>query len=72
MVLVLHKLVQHATLTGLIPDSAYTAQVHAVCAPGDTSGASPASSFTTSCTASVAPTNENFDARVLCMLVTGS
>jgi len=51
-----------ASLTGLTPNTAYTYQVHAICAVGDTSAASPASSFTTSCTASVAPTNETFDA----------
>ena len=52
----------NASLTGLTPNTTYTYQVHAICAVGDTSAASPASSFTTSCTASVAPTNETFDA----------
>jgi hypothetical protein len=51
-----------SSLTGLTPNTAYTYQVHAICAVGDTSAASPASSFTTSCSASVAPTNETFDA----------
>ena len=45
-----------------MPNTAYTAQVHAVCAPGDTSAASPAITFTTLCNASLAPTNETFDA----------
>jgi hypothetical protein len=45
-----------SSLTGLTPNTAYTYQVHAICAVGDTSAASPASSFTTSCSASVAPT----------------
>ena len=41
-----------------MPNMAYTAQVHAVCAPGDTSAASPAITFNTLCNASLAPTNE--------------
>jgi hypothetical protein len=51
-----------ASLTGLMANTAYTCQVHAVCAPGDTSAASPAMSFTTSCNVAMAPTNETFDA----------
>ncbi|MEJ6754756.1 MAG: hypothetical protein QNK57_06230, partial [Flavobacteriales bacterium] len=51
-----------ASLTGLMSNTAYTYQVHAICAVGDTSAASPATSFNTSCTAALAPTNETFDA----------
>jgi len=51
-----------ASLTGLMANTAYTCQVHAVCAPGDTSAASPAMSFTTLCNVAMAPTNETFDA----------
>ncbi len=51
-----------ANLTGLMPNTAYSAQVHAVCAPGDTSAASPAITFNTLCNAALAPTNETFDA----------
>jgi len=51
-----------ASLTGLMSNTAYTAQVHAVCAPGDTSAASPAITFNTLCNAALAPTNETFDA----------
>ena len=50
------------SLTGLMANTAYTCQVHAVCAPGDTSAASPAMSFTTLCNVAMAPTNETFDA----------
>ena len=51
-----------ASLTGLMSNTAYTCQVHAVCAPGDTSAASPAMSFNTLCNVAMAPTNETFDA----------
>ena len=51
-----------ASLTGLMANTAYTAQVHAVCAPGDTSVASPALTFNTLCDAALGPTNETFDA----------
>ena len=51
-----------ANLTGLMSNTAYSAQVHAVCAPGDTSAASPAITFNTLCNAALAPTNETFDA----------
>ena len=51
-----------ASLTGLMSNTAYTYQVHAICAVGDTSFASQATSFNTSCTAALAPTNETFDA----------
>ena len=47
-------------LTGLTPNTAYTAQVHAVCAPGDTSTASPSVSFTTPCLNAVAPYTQDF------------
>ena len=52
----------YCSLTGLMSNTAYTCQVHAVCAPGDTSAASPAMSFNTLCNAAIAPTNETFDA----------
>ena len=54
-----------ANLTGLIPDSAYTAQVHAVCAPGDTSGASISVSFATPCAAVTAPYSQDFSSGTL-------
>ena len=53
--MVQHKLV-HVNLTGLTPNTAYTAQVHAVCAPGDTSTASPS----VSCLNAVAPYTQDF------------
>ncbi|MDB2485216.1 fibronectin type III domain-containing protein, partial [bacterium] len=54
-----------ANITGLIPDSAYTAQVHAVCAPGDTSGASISVSFATPCAAVTAPYSQDFSSGTL-------
>ena len=44
-----------------MPNTAYSAQVHAVLHL-DTSAASPAISFNTLCNAALAPTNETFDA----------
>jgi hypothetical protein len=54
-----------ANLTGLIPDSSYTAQVYAVCAPGDTSGASISVSFATPCAAVTAPYSQDFSSGTL-------
>ena len=54
-----------ANLTGLMPNTAYSAQVHAVCAPGDTSVASPTILFTTPCSSAVAPYTQDFSSGAL-------
>jgi hypothetical protein len=50
------------SLTGLSGNTTYSMSVMAICGVGDSSVASPGSSFTTLCNTDIAPTNENFDA----------